>query len=73
MLAIFWVLLAIFLGAFWSGLRCPDDEVYFLVASLSGIVIVVWGFLLIPLPWELLLCLGILGLEKRLFSSHFHW
>ena len=71
-MAIFLLVVAVFLGASWGGLHWPDDDIYFLVALLSGLVVVVWGFLLIPLPLELLLCTGIIVLEKRLFSAHHH-
>lgn len=71
-MAIFLLAIAVFLGASWGGFHWPDDDIYFLVALLSGVVVVIWGFLLIPLPLELLLCTGIVALEKRLFSAHHH-
>lgn len=69
-MAIFLLVVAVFLGASWGGLHWPDDDICFLVALLSGLVLIILGFLLIPLPLELFLCLSIFALEKRLFSAH---
>ncbi len=53
------VLLAVGLGTFAMALRTKDD-INRLAVMVAGAIVLVWGFALAPLPFQLLVEIGIL-------------
>jgi hypothetical protein len=55
-------LIFLFIGAsiLWLGGKATDD-IPLIAASLSGLIMLIWGFAMAPLPFQLLVEVGLVG------------
>ncbi|MBW4647222.1 MAG: hypothetical protein KME06_00760 [Kastovskya adunca ATA6-11-RM4] len=54
MLPTYIVLLAIGLGIIWTGIKVCD-QVYAIAVVVSGVILLIWGLAIAPLPMQLLI------------------